>query len=45
MNTLTAGIKLGPYEVVSRIGAGGMGDVCEVRDTRLIESLRPGPIQ
>ena len=29
------GKRLGPYEIVSRIGAGGMGDVFKARDTRL----------
>jgi TolB-like protein/Tfp pilus assembly protein PilF/predicted Ser/Thr protein kinase len=33
--TLTAGTRLGPYEVVARMGAGGMGEVYEARDTRL----------
>ena len=33
---LSAGDKLGPYEIVARIGAGGMGDVYEARDTRWI---------
>jgi serine/threonine protein kinase len=32
---LLAGTKLGPYEVVSPIGAGGMGEVYRARDTRL----------
>ncbi|MEO8218364.1 MAG: protein kinase [Acidobacteriota bacterium] len=32
---LVAGNRLGPYEIVSRIGAGGMGDVFRARDTRL----------
>src|SRR6516162_7239345 len=32
---LAAGTKLGPYEVVGPIGAGGMGDVYRARDTRL----------
>src|SRR6202051_3718941 len=32
---LSAGDKLGPYEVVSPIGAGGMGEVWKARDTRL----------
>jgi eukaryotic-like serine/threonine-protein kinase len=33
--TLAAGSKLGPYEIVSAIGAGGMGEVYKARDTRL----------
>ena len=32
---LTAGQRLGPYEVVSAIGAGGMGEVYRARDTKL----------
>jgi len=32
---LTSGIKLGPYEIVSLVGAGGMGEVYRARDTRL----------
>jgi len=32
---LTAGARLGPYEVVSPVGAGGMGEVYRARDTRL----------
>lgn len=32
---MTAGDKLGPYEIVAAIGAGGMGEVYKARDTRL----------
>ncbi|HKW87576.1 MAG TPA: protein kinase [Candidatus Acidoferrales bacterium] len=32
---LTSGTKLGPYEIVGAIGAGGMGEVYRARDTRL----------
>ena len=33
--TLRAGVTLGPYEIVGPIGAGGMGEVYEAKDTRL----------
>ena len=33
--TLAAGSRLGPYEILSAIGTGGMGEVYRARDTRL----------
>jgi serine/threonine protein kinase len=33
--SLTSGMRLGPYEIQSPIGAGGMGEVYKARDTQL----------
>jgi len=36
---LVLGQKLGPYEMVSLLGAGGMGEVYRAKDTRLDRSV------
>ena len=37
--SLSAGERLGPYEILNRIGAGGMGEVYRARDTRLERTI------
>jgi serine/threonine protein kinase len=44
---LASGSRLGPDEVVAKIGAGGMGEVYKARDTHLdrMVALKVSPVQ
>jgi serine/threonine protein kinase len=36
---LSTGVRLGPYEILSALGAGGMGEVYKARETKLDRSV------
>jgi serine/threonine-protein kinase len=38
-HAILPGVRLGPYQVIERVGAGGMGEVYRARDTRLNRSV------
>jgi hypothetical protein len=43
--SLSSGTRLGVYEIIEQIGAGGMGDVCRARDSRLFPLTLPADNQ
>ena len=39
MSSFNAGTRLGPYSIMERLGAGGMGQVWRANDTRLARQV------
>jgi hypothetical protein len=42
---LVPGTRLGAYDIVSQIGAGGMGEVYRAHDTKLNRDVEPAPAE
>ena len=39
MSSIAPGVRVGPYEVLAQLGAGGMGEVYRAQDSRLARSI------
>jgi hypothetical protein len=42
--TISSGTKLGPYEILAPLGAGGRGEAYRARDTRLERTVLNGRV-
>jgi len=41
----SSGARLGPYEILAAVGAGGMGEVYKARDTRRDCAIAVNPLE